>query len=180
MEGTETDARWVSGTEHDGTSSPTPLVAGALALVKEKYPTATGNQLVQHLIHHTGRDEYGWQRKTGFGVLRIDKMLATDPTGWPDVNPLLGGVDAARADFPSTVYSDPAAPRPTTAAPSTPAQDPADEPATAAADSDESGSSAAPFIIGGTVLALALVAAVVIARSRRARAVPAATTGEDS
>jgi hypothetical protein len=170
--GAPADARWVSGTEHDGTSSPTPLVAGALALVKQKYPAATGNQLVQHLIHNTGRDDFGWQRLTGFGVLRLDKLLATDPAGWPDVNPLLDDIDAARETFPATVYRDPttAPAAPTTAAPSAPTSEPATEPASAAAsDADESGSSALPFAVGGAVLALALVAAIIIMRNRGRR-----------
>ena len=170
MEGTRTDARWVSGTERTGTSDATPLVAGALALVKQKYPAATGNQLVQQLIHNTGRDDFDWQRQFGFGVLRLDKMLATDPAGWPDVNPLLNGPDAARADFPSSVYRDPAAPAPTTAAPTTPAPEPADDPtAAAAANTEESGSSALPWVVGGAVLAVALAAVIIILRNRGRR-----------
>jgi subtilisin family serine protease len=170
MEGTETDARWVSGTERTGTSDATPLVAGALALVKQKYPDATGNQLIQQLIHHTDRDAFSWQSELGYGVMRIDRMLATDPTGWPDVNPLLNGPDAARADFPSTVYRDPAVPAPTTPAPSTAAPEPADEPTTTAAASDDtSGSSAVPWVVGGAVLALALITVIIILRNRGRR-----------
>lgn len=168
--GTPTNARWVSGTEHDGTSSPTPLVAGALALIKQKYPAATGNQLIQQLIHNTDRDQYDWQSKVGFGVLRLDKLLATDPAGWPDANPLINGVDAARADFPSTVYRDPATAAPAT--PSTPTPQPTAASATpsAAAESDDSGSSALPWAVGGAVLALALIAVIIILRNRGRRA----------
>jgi subtilisin family serine protease len=166
MEGSATDARWVSGTERTGTSDATPLVAGALALVKQKYPTATGNQLIQQLIHSTGQDTFSWSRQYGFGILRLDKMLASDPTGWPDVNPLTNGVDAARTDFPPSVYRDPNAPAPTTPAPSTPAPEPADKPS-AAQDSSDSSSSALPWIGGGAVLALAVVGAIVIVMRRR-------------
>ena len=42
---------WVSGSDRTGTSDAAPIVAGALALVKSKYPDATGNQLIQQLIH---------------------------------------------------------------------------------------------------------------------------------
>jgi subtilisin family serine protease len=166
MEGSATDAHWVSGTERTGTSDATPLVAGALALVKQKYPTATGNQLIQHLIHTTGQETYGWQPTFGFGIPSIGKMLATDPTGWPDVNPLTNGVDAARTDFPPSVYRDPNAPAPTTPAPSTPAPEPADKPS-AAQDSSDSSSSALPWMGGGAVLALAVVGAIVIVVRRR-------------
>jgi subtilisin family serine protease len=167
MKGTRTNARWVSGTERTGTSDATPLVAGALALVKQKYPDATGNQLIQQLIHHTDRDAFSWQSELGYGVMRIDRMLATDPTGWPDVNPLLNGPDAARADFPSTVYRDPAAPQPTTATPTTPAPEPTGEAPTPAVADDESGSSALPWVIAGAVVVIALGAALVIVVRRR-------------
>jgi subtilisin family serine protease len=168
MKGTRTNARWVSGTERTGTSDATPLVAGALALVKQKYPDATGNQLIQQLIHNTDRDAFSWQSKLGYGVMRIDRMLATDPTGWPDVNPLLNGPDAARADFPSTVYRDPAAaPQPTTATPTTPAPEPTGEAPTPAVADDESGSSALPWVIAGAVVVIALGAALVIVVRRR-------------
>ena len=181
MEGSAVDARWVSGTERTGTSDATPLVAGALALVKQKYPTATGNQLIQQLIHHTDRNEFSWNRECGFGILRLDRMLATDPTGWPDVNPLTNGVDAARADFPSSVYRDPAAPAPTSAAPSTTAPPASDDPTPAAASStDDSSSSAAPWVVGGAVLALALIAAIIVLRQRGRRGdppVPTSSTG---
>jgi subtilisin family serine protease len=166
MEGSATDARWVSGTERTGTSDATPLVAGALALVKQKYPAATGNQLIQQLIHTTGQETYTWQPAFGFGIPSIGKMLASDPTGWPDVNPLTNGVDAARADFPPSVYRDPNAPAPTTPAPSTPAPEPADKPS-AAQDSSDSSSSALPWMGGGTVLTLAVVGAIVIVMRRR-------------
>ena len=125
-------------------------------------------QLIQQLIHSTSRDSFDWQRVVGFGILRLDRMLATDPTGWPDVNPLLNGADGARADFPSSVYRDPAAPAPTTPAPTTPPPEAADKPTTTAAASDEkSGSSALPWAVGGGVLLIAVGAASVIVVRRR-------------
>lgn len=158
-------------------------MAGALALVKQKYPTATGNQLIQQLIHNTSRDSMGWQRVVGFGILRLDRMLATDPTGWPDVNPLLNGADAARADFPSSVYRDPSAPAPapTTPAPTTPAPEPADKPTTTTAASDEkSGSSAVPWVVGGVVLVVVIGGAAVTVTRRRGRPTATSTIGENS
>ena len=169
MEGSAVDARWVSGTERTGTSDATPLVAGTLALVKQKYPAATNNQLIQQLIHHTDRNEFSWNRECGFGILRLDRMLATDPTGWPDVNPLTNGVDAARADFPSSVYRDPAAPAPTSAAPTATAPPTSDESAkTAARSTDDSSSPAVPWVVGA-VVALGLIAAAIVARRRGRR-----------
>jgi hypothetical protein len=170
MKGTATDARWVSGDERTGTSPAAPLVAGALALVKQKYPQATGNQLVQQLIHRNGRASFGWDSKGGFGIISIGQMLETDPSGWPDVNPLLKGPRAAYEEFPLAAYRDPGAPEPAAAAPSTPAPEPADKPATAAtADAGESRSSALPWIVGGAVLAGVLAAAIIIMRNRGRR-----------
>jgi Subtilase family len=96
--------RWVSGVPRTGTSDAAPLVAGALALVKEKYPDATGNQLVQQLVHGTSGGTFHWDRTYGYGLLSPERLLATDPTGWPDENPLLRGPRRALADYPASVY----------------------------------------------------------------------------
>lgn len=93
----------------NGTSPATAITAGALALVKQKYPTATGNQLIQDLIHNPGGTGYGWDAHYGFGIVSVPHMLAQDPTKWPDVNPLLNGPDAAVKNFPSKIYGHPAA-----------------------------------------------------------------------
>lgn len=84
--------RWISGGKRSGTSAATAMVAGMLALVKSKYPQATGNQLIQQLIHTaTGNTpgELSWNRDRGFGLASATQMLKTDPTQWPDVNPML-------------------------------------------------------------------------------------------
>ncbi len=91
---------WQSGRDRTGTSFAAPIVAGALALVKSKYPDATGNQLVQQLIHTTSSGTYAWDKDYGFGLVSMSKMLASDPTEWPDVNPLLKGPRAALKDYP--------------------------------------------------------------------------------
>ncbi|MGH3439352.1 MAG: S8 family peptidase [Sciscionella sp.] len=91
---------WVTGT-----SPATAIVAGCLALVKQKYPDATGNQLVQDLIHFTGGSrKYYWDPKYGFGITSLPDMLNHDPTKWPNVNPLLHGPKAAMKDFPMSSY----------------------------------------------------------------------------
>lgn len=81
--------RWSSMQLGTGTSEATPLVAGALALVAARYPNATGNQLIQNLIHNPAGDRpFGLDPDYGYGVVSVSKMLAADPTRWPDVNPL--------------------------------------------------------------------------------------------
>ncbi|CAN5612857.1 hypothetical protein BH10ACT10_BH10ACT10_29630 [soil metagenome] len=91
---------WESGRNRTGTSFAAPIIAGSLALVKSKYPDTTGNQLVQQLIHTTSSGKYAWDRDYGFGLVSMSKMLASDPTAWPDVNPLSKGPRAALADYP--------------------------------------------------------------------------------
>ncbi len=103
--GYEAGRGWVSGGTRTGTSDAAPLVAGALALVKSKYPDATGNQLVQQLIHYTTTaGKYYWDEDYGFGIVSAQRMLAHDPTGWPDANPLLQGPKQAVARYPMSSY----------------------------------------------------------------------------
>ena len=95
---------WVSGVERTGTSDAAPIVAGAMALVKSKYPDATGNQLIQHLIHYSSSDTYKWTRFYGYGIVSVTRMLQHDPTRWPDVNPLLKSPKAAMKAYPMSAY----------------------------------------------------------------------------
>jgi hypothetical protein len=92
---------WVSEYYGTGTSASTAITAGALALVKSKYPDATGNQLIQQLIHTpAGDDGYDWQAGYGFGIVNVTKMLATSPTQWPDDNPLLVSPQRTLKEYP--------------------------------------------------------------------------------
>jgi hypothetical protein len=102
------EGRWVSRALRTGTSGAAAVTAGALALVKAKYPDATANQLVQHLIHNNGRGDFSWDDRSGFGVLNVTRMLEQDPTGWPDRNPLLEGPAAAVEAYPVSAWQDPA------------------------------------------------------------------------
>lgn len=86
------DAQSLSG----GTSFATPIVAGFLAVVKQKYPDATAGQLIQSLIHNTGtkgEHEPEWNSSTGYGAASLTGMLAVDPTKYPDVNPIFDADD---------------------------------------------------------------------------------------
>ena len=71
-----------------GTSISTPIVAGFLALARQKWPDATSNQLLQLLVHTTVNPDGGWNQYTGYGVASPATMLNTDPSQYPDVNPL--------------------------------------------------------------------------------------------
>lgn len=77
-----------------GTSSATAILSGYLALVLQKWPKATGNQVLQSLIRNTKGNESGEPRldpehKRGFGEVDVAKLLSVDPTQYPDINPLL-------------------------------------------------------------------------------------------
>ncbi|MGQ0631843.1 MAG: S8 family serine peptidase [Sporichthyaceae bacterium] len=90
--------RWRSSALVTGTSEAAPIVAGGLALVAAKYPKATGNQLIQHLIRNPGGDGgFGKDLQYGYGIISVTKMLAADPTEQPDVNPLIEAAEPAPA-----------------------------------------------------------------------------------
>lgn len=72
----------------NGTSVSAPIVAGFLAMARQKWPDATSNQLLQLLIHTTVNPDGGWNQYTGYGVASPATMMNTDPSQYPDVNPL--------------------------------------------------------------------------------------------
>lgn len=156
-------AGWDPQFPSTGTSGAAPLVAGSLALVKEKYPEASGNQLVQHLIHLTGGTrEYGWDADYGFGIVSVEEMLADDPSGWPDDNPLLDGPRRAVADYPMSALGEGGAGQDATEV----AGEETDEDSAAAPAADsasDSGSGEAdgslPWLLGGGAVLLVLAGA---------------------
>ena len=99
------NGEWVTGAELNGTSVAAPIVAGQLALLKSLHPEATGNQLVQSLIHDTTNTEWEWLRGYGFGIASAFEMIQRDPTGWPDVNPLDGTMPRqVLRRYPPSIY----------------------------------------------------------------------------
>ncbi|ALX65697.1 peptidase S8 and S53 subtilisin kexin sedolisin [Microbacterium sp. XT11] len=125
-----------------------PFVAGALALVMEAYPEATPNQVLQSLVHtashaqpdpvHT--DEEGW------GRIDVPRLMATDPTQFPDENPLIrdDGIPAP-AMYEEGVFSDEFGPYPL-------------EPVTPGDESAADGQTGAGPLAGLPVLPIALAA----------------------
>ena len=83
----------------NGTSNATPLVAGFLALAKQKWPNATSNQLLQLLTKTARTDQNGWNTYIGYGAVDPGAMINTDPSQYPDENPLM---DPARRKGPTT------------------------------------------------------------------------------
>ena len=66
-----------------GTSYATPIVAGFVAVTMQRWPGATGNQVVQSLVKtaSTGR--------AGYPLISPNGLDKTDPAQFPDENPLL-------------------------------------------------------------------------------------------
>ncbi|MGQ0467247.1 MAG: S8 family serine peptidase [Sporichthyaceae bacterium] len=78
------DGKWTSAALRTGTSEATALVVGGLALAMQKWPQATGNQILTNLL----RTATGRAPDLGYGVMSVSGMLASDPAQWPDANPL--------------------------------------------------------------------------------------------
>ena len=83
----------------EGTSNSAPLVAGFLALAKQKWPDATSNQLLQLLTKTARTDQSGWNTYIGYGAVDPGAMINTDPSQYPDENPLM---DPTRRKGPTT------------------------------------------------------------------------------
>ena len=81
---------YVSGqvTQVSGTSVSAPIVAGTLALARQKWPNATSNQLLQLLVKTGLNPDHGWNQYTGYGAIDPAAMVKTDPSQFPDENPL--------------------------------------------------------------------------------------------
>ncbi|WLD80357.1 S8/S53 family peptidase [Schaalia sp. HMT-877] len=66
-----------------GTSAATPIVAGFVAVAMQRWPQASGNQIVQSLVATATTGP------TGQPLISPHGLDTTDPTQYPDTNPLL-------------------------------------------------------------------------------------------
>lgn len=71
-----------------GTSVSAPIATGVLVLARQKWPSATPNQLLQLLVKTGLNPDHTWNQYTGYGGIDPGAILNTDPTTLPDVNPL--------------------------------------------------------------------------------------------
>ena len=62
-----------------GTSMSTPIVAGCIALLLEKYPDLTNREIKLHL-RNTALDLGYSHTRQGWGLIQCDRMLSTPPT----------------------------------------------------------------------------------------------------
>lgn len=170
-----------TGVWSTGTSGATALVAGSLAVVKEKYPHATANQLIQNLIHHTTRDDrpgeladMQWTRHLGYGIASPLNMLKHDPAGWPDENPLPGDPTKMAQRYPSSLEGKAAGnpSSPTASASTGPAgqgESTDSEPGAEREGTSSSESSSALWTVAGAAALLLVLTAAAVVALRRAR-----------
>ncbi|GEB47113.1 hypothetical protein MTE01_30580 [Microbacterium testaceum] len=174
----DTNGSWNQAETASGSSFAAPLVAGMLALVKQKYPDATGNQLIQSAIHNTGQKDHelAFDAASGFGygLAWPAHFLRENPSQYPDENPLLAEDDMQPTDakiasavqrgstYPPAVQADssagPADPRSGDASPQTQTTDTSWLPATIFTT----------LVIA--VIAAAVIALVAVTRIRKKRA----------
>ena len=73
----------------NGTSNSAALVAGMLALARQKWPDATPNQILQLLVHTALNPNHDWNQQTGYGPIDGGALVNTDPSQYPDENPII-------------------------------------------------------------------------------------------
>ena len=84
-----------------GTSISAPLVAGMLALARQKWPDATANQILQLLVHTGLNPDHDWNKYTGYGAAALGSLVNQDPSQYPDENPIIqkpGGSEPTAQD----------------------------------------------------------------------------------
>lgn len=167
IQGNETD--WTADEVRNGTSYAAPIVAGTIALAMQKYPQATHNQILQSLIHNTGLEPhdlvFDTEGQYGYGTVTTQLFLATDPTQYEDVNPLLLENFDEAAGWGPTIAQVAAAAGGTSAEPPVTAS--ADPTAASVANGPDEpvGGSGLPLwpVVGGGVLVLIAAAGIVTA-----------------
>lgn len=155
-----TSDSWDAQELGSGTSFATPIVAGMLAVVKQKYPKATAGQLIQSLIHNTGtKGEHDpkWNSGTGYGAASLTGMLAVDPSKYPDSNPIFDA-DDPNASPPQWMVDEAKAALGEGDSTAKPTTDPG------AVEPPSGASAMAPWLIGGgIVIALLVIGGIILA-----------------
>ena len=91
----------------NGSSNSAAMVSGMLALARQKWPDATANQILQLLTHTGLNPDHRWDKYTGYGPIDGGALVNTDPSQYPDENPLAqkeGGSEPTAKDVQD--YSD--------------------------------------------------------------------------
>jgi hypothetical protein len=71
--------------------------------MKQKWPRATGNQLIYSLLRNAQRPDGSpvWEARRGFGATSFEATLTTDPTTYPDVMPIYASMGNVVSDQPT-------------------------------------------------------------------------------
>lgn len=89
-----------------GNSTAAAVLSGYLSLAMQKWPDATGNQIMQSLVRNTkegkGTATLDPAGKRGFGQVDVAALLSVDPSQYPDINPILEMQMLTAADSPTT------------------------------------------------------------------------------
>jgi hypothetical protein len=153
---------WGDSTQFvSGASLATPLVAGMLADTLQKYPKATGGQLIQSLIRNTTANDHPLTYEStgfGYGPASLSHLLEVDPAQYPDANPLLDKRDGIGEPTAAQVAAAGAA---SGASPT----------AGASAGSSVGSALAVGLVVGGVVLVVVIVGVIllVVLLARRGR-----------
>lgn len=179
-----TPSGWKSDVLSDGSSQATAITAGGLAAVWSAHPDATGNQVLQAAKDaigiHTKNGKYvTWFRRVGanlpqatgktesygFGIMSPADAIKLDVESLPDVNPMIevkgvslpsaADIDRATGGAGVSATPSPTSASPTTSGPS--AQTPPDA-------TQDTGSSATPWLVGGAVVLVLLAFIGVLVR----------------
>ncbi len=167
IQGNESD--WTADEVRNGTSYAAPIVAGNIALAMQKYPHATHNQILQSLIHNTGLEPhdlvFDTEGQYGYGTVTTQLFLATDPTQYEDVNPLLlENFDEAAGWGPTIAQVAAAAAGPEPTSPARASPEPTASPVPGGQDEPADGGGVPLWlVVGGGVLVLITAAGIVIA-----------------
>jgi len=176
------DGKWNRQRIGSGTSYATPVTAGNLALAMQKFPDATGNQILQLLLHSTDVDAtheifFDSTFLHGYGSVDTINLLAGDPSLYPDTNPLLeedgipspAELTGTASLSPSPSASPTPTPTPTPLASATPSDALSSTPAASASNSTGTPGWLAPAIIALVVLLVigGTVVTLVISRNRK-------------
>ena len=171
------DSGWQEYYTTTGSSLATAWTAGVLALAWSAHPDATANQMIQALLRTSGQSEGEIVRvddNVGYGQVRVFTLVETDPTRFPDENPLLRDGERVQPTTEEILGIGPSA--------SPEVTDPADDqteatptPTAAPVGDAESGVSATVLIVSIAVAAVVLagiITAVLLTRRRTTAAGP--------
>jgi subtilisin family serine protease len=98
--------RWDSAVLQSGSSGASAIVAGQLALMKQKWPNATSNQLLYSVLRGARHPDGSavWEPRRGFGTTSFEATLTTDPTVYPDVMPIFDSMGNVMSDQPTPPF----------------------------------------------------------------------------